>query len=95
MVIAGNSSRCIKTVAAEGDNHYHSLPAPTLGRFLPSHTKRSLLSSLEIAAVCNAGRILMHMAAYIGMVSEDTYSWILGKKISGPVSRKETKGYKG
>ena len=79
MVIAGNSSRCIKTVAAEGDNHYHSLPAPTLGRFLPSHTKRSLLSSLEIAAVCNAGRILMQIAAYIGMVSEDTYSWILGK----------------
>ena len=37
----------------------------------------------------------MHMAAYIGMVSKDTYSWILGKKISGPVSRKETKDYKG
>src|SRR5215204_1985762 len=36
MRFAGNSSRCIKPAATEGHDYYRSIPAPILGRVLPS-----------------------------------------------------------
>jgi hypothetical protein len=59
----GNSSKCIKTAAAEEHDYYRSLPPRLLGSVLPSQPKSSTLASLKLAAVCNAGRILMQIAA--------------------------------
>jgi hypothetical protein len=59
----GNSPHCIKTEAAKGHNYYPSLPALILSSVLLSQPKRSILMSLELAAVCNVARILMHDAA--------------------------------
>jgi len=59
----GNSSNCIKTAASEGHDYYHSLPASTLGSVLPFQSKRTPLSLLGLAAVCNVGRIIMHTVA--------------------------------
>ena len=63
MGFAGNSSHCIKTEVAEGHDYDHSLPVPILGSFLPYWPKRSTLPSVRLAAICNAGRILMQNAA--------------------------------
>ena len=60
---AGNSSQCIKTEADEEHDYYCSLQPRILGSVLPSQPKKSLLPSLKLAAVCNAGRILMQDAA--------------------------------
>src|SRR5829696_1337889 len=63
IVFAGNSSRCIKTAVFEGHSYYRSLPLPILGHFLASLPKQLILQALELVAVCNASRILMHDAA--------------------------------
>jgi hypothetical protein len=63
MLFGGNSPRCIKTDASEGHGYYRSLLLRVLGSVLPPQPKRSSHLSLELAAVCNVVRILMHDAA--------------------------------
>src|SRR5215216_512874 len=58
-LFAGNSSGCIKNSGKRRRDYYRSHPAPSLGSVFASQPKRSALSSLGLAAVCNIGRILM------------------------------------
>jgi hypothetical protein len=59
----GNSYSCIETGMFEGYGYCRSLPTLTLKVVLFSESARSVLTSLGLAAACNADRILIHDAA--------------------------------
>jgi hypothetical protein len=60
---AGNSSHCIKLEVKKEQDYYFSLPVPIFRNVLPFQIRRLALPSLTLAVTCNAGRILMQLAA--------------------------------
>ncbi len=67
--IAGNSTHCIKTAASKGQDCDRGSRCSSLASFLPFYSKRLVLPSLRLVAICNVSRILMQIAAYLGRAS--------------------------